>query len=213
MTPARYRAGGAGESIRWSLRRHRAGHTRWWRRRERGICMVELGADAHGAGSEAAARNSRVRNCSASTPGATNSSRRACMRSPRGWPGRRRVDGWPVDLIGTAFQKKVWDALMRIPLGETRSYAAACVRNWAAARRRARSPAPARTIASPILVPCHRVIRGDGSLGGYRWGLPLKQQLLQRERARGQRFRRRRGDCRVGSVSPSLTVSNTIRVS
>jgi AraC family transcriptional regulator of adaptative response/methylated-DNA-[protein]-cysteine methyltransferase len=87
-----------------------------------------------------------------------------------------------VDLIGTAFQKKVWDALMRIPAGQTRSYAGLAADLG--------QPRAARAVASAcahnkvaIVVPCHRVIRGDGSLGGYRWGLPLKQQLLERERA------------------------------
>jgi AraC family transcriptional regulator of adaptative response/methylated-DNA-[protein]-cysteine methyltransferase len=88
----------------------------------------------------------------------------------------------PVDLLGTAFQKRVWDALMKIPEGETRSYAelAAAVGAPRAARAVASACAHNRIA---IVVPCHRVIRGDGSAGGYRWGLPLKQQLLQRERA------------------------------
>nr|WP_217497726.1 bifunctional transcriptional activator/DNA repair protein Ada [Lysobacter enzymogenes] len=88
----------------------------------------------------------------------------------------------PVDLIGTAFQKKVWDALMKIPPGQTRSYEEVA--------RQIGSPRGARAVAQAcasnkvaVVVPCHRVVRGDGSLGGYRWGLPLKQTLLQRERA------------------------------
>jgi AraC family transcriptional regulator of adaptative response/methylated-DNA-[protein]-cysteine methyltransferase len=86
----------------------------------------------------------------------------------------------PVDLIGTAFQKRVWDALMRIPVGETRSYAELAATLGA--------PRAARAVASAcagnrvaIVVPCHRVIRGDGSPGGYRWGLDLKRRLLARE--------------------------------
>ena len=87
-----------------------------------------------------------------------------------------------LDLLGTAFQRRVWDALMKIPRGETRSYSALAAELG--------QPRGARAIASAcahnriaILVPCHRVVRGDGSLGGYRWGLPLKQDLLRRERA------------------------------
>ena len=92
---------------------------------------------------------------------------------------RAQVD---VDLLGTAFQKKVWDALMKIPRGETRSYAelAGALGKPQGARAVARACATNRIA---ILVPCHRVVRGDGSLGGYRWGLPLKQDLLARERA------------------------------
>ena len=87
----------------------------------------------------------------------------------------------PVELVGTAFQLRVWQALMRIPAGETRSYAelAASLDAPKAARAVARACASNRVA---VLVPCHRVIRGDGSLGGYRWGLPRKQQLLARER-------------------------------
>jgi AraC family transcriptional regulator of adaptative response/methylated-DNA-[protein]-cysteine methyltransferase len=94
--------------------------------------------------------------------------------------GRRaQVD---VDLMGTAFQKKVWDALMKIPRGETRSYAELAAQVGAPRGARAVASACAHNRVA-ILVPCHRVVRGDGSLGGYRWGLPLKQQLLERERA------------------------------
>ena len=87
-----------------------------------------------------------------------------------------------LDLVGSAFQKRVWDALMKIPVGQTRSYA-----ELADALG---SPKVARAVASAcasnrvaVLVPCHRIIRGDGSPGGYRWGLPRKGVLLQREQA------------------------------
>ena len=86
----------------------------------------------------------------------------------------------PVELVGTAFQQRVWEALMRIPAGQTRSYAelAASLGMPRAARAVARACAGNRVA---VLVPCHRVIRGDGSLGGYRWGLPRKQALLDAE--------------------------------
>ena len=87
------------------------------------------------------------------------------------------------DLLGTAFQKKVWDALMRIPRGETRSYAEVAAQLGAPNAARAVAGACARNRIA-VLVPCHRVVRGDGSAGGYRWGLPLKRRLLQREGAR-----------------------------
>jgi AraC family transcriptional regulator of adaptative response/methylated-DNA-[protein]-cysteine methyltransferase len=88
----------------------------------------------------------------------------------------------PVDLLGTAFQKKVWDALMKIPKGETRSYAEVAASLGAPRASRAVASACAHNRLA-IVVPCHRVVRGDGSLGGYRWGLPMKERLLQRERA------------------------------
>ncbi len=88
-----------------------------------------------------------------------------------------------VELLGTAFQQKVWQALMKIPAGQTHSYAE--LAEQLAMPKAAR--AVARACASnkvAVLVPCHRIIRGDGSLGGYRWGLPLKEKILQQERAR-----------------------------
>ena len=87
----------------------------------------------------------------------------------------------PIELIGTAFQHRVWQALMTIPRGSTLSYAELAERLALpkAARAVARACAGNRVA---VLVPCHRIIRGDGSLGGYRWGLPLKEGLLQRER-------------------------------
>ena len=94
-------------------------------------------------------------------------------------PGRDRTI--PLDLQGTVFQWKVWQALQNIPAGETRSYTALA--------RTLGTPRAVRAVAGAcaankvaVVVPCHRVIREDGSLGGYRWGLPLKQQLLETER-------------------------------
>jgi AraC family transcriptional regulator of adaptative response/methylated-DNA-[protein]-cysteine methyltransferase len=87
----------------------------------------------------------------------------------------------PLDLRGTAFQRQVWEALTRIPLGETRTYAglAAEIGNPAAIRAVAR--ACARNPVS-LAVPCHRVVGADGDLTGYRWGVPRKAALLAGER-------------------------------
>ena len=87
----------------------------------------------------------------------------------------------PLDVRGTAFQEAVWQALREIPSGETRSYAeiAAAVGKPTAVRA-AGSANGANNVA--VLIPCHRVIRSDGSLGGYAYGLEIKQQLLERER-------------------------------
>jgi len=89
----------------------------------------------------------------------------------------------PLDLIGTAFQQRVWKALRDIPPGATSSYADIA--------RRIGSPGAVRAVgtacgANPVavVVPCHRVLRGDGSLGGYRWGVSRKRTLLARERKR-----------------------------
>src|SRR5271165_949293 len=88
----------------------------------------------------------------------------------------------PLDLRGTAFQQRVWRTLCRIPLGETRTYGelARMVGDPRAVRAVARSCA--RNPVS-LAVPCHRVVGSDGSLTGYRWGVPRKQALLEKEAA------------------------------
>ena len=88
----------------------------------------------------------------------------------------------PLDLRGTAFQQRVWLTLCRIPAGETRSYGevARMIGDPAAVRAVARSCA--RNPVS-LAVPCHRVVGSDGSLTGYRWGVPRKRALLEKERA------------------------------
>ncbi|MXP42760.1 bifunctional DNA-binding transcriptional regulator/O6-methylguanine-DNA methyltransferase Ada [Altererythrobacter soli] len=91
--------------------------------------------------------------------------------------------GIPVDVRGTAFQERVWQELRRIPPGETRSYAeiAAAVGSPGAVRA-AGSANGANHVA--VLIPCHRVVRSDGSLGGYAYGLDIKRELLEREKPR-----------------------------
>jgi AraC family transcriptional regulator of adaptative response/methylated-DNA-[protein]-cysteine methyltransferase len=87
----------------------------------------------------------------------------------------------PLDLRGTAFQLRVWQALTRIPPGETRTYGqvAEMIGNRQAVRAVARSCA---TNPVSLAVPCHRVVGSDGDLTGYRWGVPRKRALLDRER-------------------------------
>jgi AraC family transcriptional regulator of adaptative response/methylated-DNA-[protein]-cysteine methyltransferase len=94
--------------------------------------------------------------------------------------GRPDAPAVPLHLHGTAFQRRVWAALQAIPPGTTRSYreVAKSLGMPTAARAVARGCA---TNAISVLIPCHRVIRGDGHLGGYRWGLARKQLLLDRE--------------------------------
>jgi methylated-DNA-[protein]-cysteine S-methyltransferase len=96
--------------------------------------------------------------------------------------GERRKFDLPLDAQGTPFQKRVWSALRRIPYGETRSYKDIA--------RAAGSPKGARAVGMAnhenpiaIVVPCHRVIAADGSLGGYACGLDLKRKLLDLESA------------------------------
>ena len=178
MTPASYRAGGEGEQIRWSLIDTALGAA-LVAATVRGICMVELGQDA--AVLEAKLRSefprAALERVDAGSDEFLAPRLRAVADALADKPARV-----PVDLIGTAFQRRVWDALMKIPRGETRSYAQLATQLGAARAARAVASACAHNRVA-IVVPCHRVVRGDGSLGGYRWGLPLKQLILQRERA------------------------------
>ena len=173
MTPRAYRAGGARESIRYavapcSLVSVLAAES------ERGICAILLGGD------EAGLRKLFPR-ASISQAGedfaASLRAVAALIEEPRG------ACGLPLDIRGTAFQQRVWTALREIPAGRTASYTD--VANAIGAPRSVR--AVARACASNVLavaIPCHRVVRGDGALSGYRWGVERKQALLQREKSR-----------------------------
>jgi len=97
--------------------------------------------------------------------------------------GKREKFSVPLDVQGTPFQQKVWKALRAIPYGETRSYGEIA--------RQIGNPKAARAVGmanheNPValIVPCHRVIAGDGSLGGYACGLQKKSQILQMEKSR-----------------------------
>ncbi len=183
MTPGRYRAGGAGETIHWSLVDTTLGLT-LVAATQRGVCMVEI--CPIDAGDAAIALEAKLRTEFPHALLEPVDAGRDEFLAPRMQVVATRLAGEqgdiPVDLIGTAFQKKVWDALMKIPAGQTRSYSDVATQLGQPNAARAVASACARNRVA-IVVPCHRVIRGDGSLGGYRWGLPLKQQLLQRERA------------------------------
>jgi AraC family transcriptional regulator of adaptative response/methylated-DNA-[protein]-cysteine methyltransferase len=88
----------------------------------------------------------------------------------------------PLDLRGTAFQRRVWEALRRIPMGETRAYSSLAAEIGAPAATRALARACAANPLAP-LVPCHRALGKDGSLTGYRWGIGNKRRLLEAEGA------------------------------
>jgi len=89
----------------------------------------------------------------------------------------------PLDLSGTAFQQRVWKALQEIPPGETASYAEIARRIGAPKAIRGVANACAAN-ALAVAIPCHRVVRSDGGLSGYRWGIERKRALLEREAKR-----------------------------
>jgi AraC family transcriptional regulator of adaptative response/methylated-DNA-[protein]-cysteine methyltransferase len=90
----------------------------------------------------------------------------------------------PLDIRATAFQRRVWEALQKIPRGQTRSYSAIAKKIGMPNATRAVARACA-TNPVAIAIPCHRVVRQDGNLAGYRWGLDRKQQLLTMEKKAG----------------------------
>jgi AraC family transcriptional regulator of adaptative response/methylated-DNA-[protein]-cysteine methyltransferase len=103
--------------------------------------------------------------------------------------GRERRLDLPLDVEATAFQRRVWQELRRIPYGRTRSYTevARAIGRPRAVRAVARACA---TNPVSIVVPCHRVVREDGNLAGYRWGLERKQALIETEKQRRELARR-----------------------
>lgn len=183
MPPLAYRRGGDGMQLRWTDIDTAMGHA-LVAVSERGVCAVLLGDDPRALQAELEREFPRA----------------ALQRVDDGRdeflaPRVREVadalarggTSVPVELVGTAFQHRVWEALMKIPAGQTRTYAelAQDIGQPRAARAVARACAGNRVA---VLVPCHRIVRGDGSLGGYRWGLPRKQALLENEaRAPGAR--------------------------
>jgi len=97
--------------------------------------------------------------------------------------GQRRDFGVALDVRGTPFQKRVWEALRDIPFGETRSYSDLANRVGGARAQRAVGAASGAN-PLPIVVPCHRLIRSDGHLGGFAGGLEAKRRLLAHEKLR-----------------------------
>ncbi len=98
--------------------------------------------------------------------------------------GQEAHPSLPLDIRATAFQRRVWEALQRIPRGETRSYSAVAKKIGMPKATRAVARACA-TNPVAVAIPCHRVVREGGELGGYRWGIERKEQLLAMERSAG----------------------------
>ncbi len=177
MLPGVYRRGGEGMDIRWAVIETAVGQA-LIAATERGLCAIALGDDAIALESEL--RDEFPRASLARVDAGQDEFLAPRVRAVADVLAGKR-GSVPMELIGTAFQQRVWESLMKIPRGETRSYAALAdsIGQPRAARAVARACAQNRLA---VIVPCHRIIRGDGSLGGYRWGLPRKDALLQSER-------------------------------
>jgi len=175
MTPATYRRGGAGMEIFYTIEDCPQGRV-LVAATERGISAVYLG------GSDAPLERALRKEYPAATlrsgTAALGPWVRAIVKHLHG--GERNLD-LPLDVEATAFQRRVWEELRKIPYGATRSYSqiAKALGKPTATRAVARACA---TNPVSIVVPCHRVVREDGALAGYRWGIERKKALLAQER-------------------------------
>lgn len=179
MTPATYRRGGSGLTIRYTAVRSPLGRL-LVAVTARGVCAVKLGNSAgeleralHAEFPRAAI--TRVDEGDQWLEAMVN---RVATHLPVN--GGNAAKDIPLDVVGTTFQWRVWRALQRIPAGETRSYSAIA--------RAIGKPKAVRAVAQAcaanrvaVVVPCHRVVRDDGTLGGYRWGVDVKARLLGAE--------------------------------
>ena len=174
MTPTAYRAGGAATEIRFAIGQSSLGAI-LVAQTTRGVCAILLGDDP-----EVLLRDLQDRFPKAHLIGGDTGFEQtvACVV---GFIEAPRIGlSLPLDLRGTAFQQRVWQALRDIPVGQTASYSDVAQRIGAPTSVRAVARACA---ANPVAlaVPCHRVLRIDGGISGYRWGVERKRALLARE--------------------------------
>jgi AraC family transcriptional regulator of adaptative response/methylated-DNA-[protein]-cysteine methyltransferase len=174
MTPTRYRGGGAGESIRFAVGACSLGAI-LVAATAKGICAILIGDDPG-----QLVRDLEDRFPQAELVGAEPEFERTVAQVVGLVEAPRIGLDLPLDVRGTAFQQRVWEALRRIPPGQTVSYAELAERVGLPAGARAVAGACA---ANPVAVaiPCHRVVRNDGALSGYRWGVERKRTLIERE--------------------------------
>ncbi len=177
MTPTNYRAGGADTDISFAIGECSLGSI-LVARSDRGVCAILLGDDP-----EELARDLQDRFPRANLIGGEAEFEDLVARVVGFVEAPGLGLDLPLDVRGTAFQQRVWQALREIPAGETVSYAD--IANRIGSPKSVRAVAGA-CAANPlaVVIPCHRVIRNDGGLSGYRWGVERKRVLLEKE-ARG----------------------------
>jgi AraC family transcriptional regulator of adaptative response/methylated-DNA-[protein]-cysteine methyltransferase len=176
MTPAAYQRGGDGASIQFATTPSPLGRL-LVAATPRGICMVSLGD------SDSLLEAALKREYPSAEIRRNSNGLRSWLRSVLSRvEGRTPSAHLPLDVQATAFQRRVWQELLSIPCGVTRSYSEVA---RAVGRPRAVRAVASACAANPaaIVIPCHRVVRADGDLGGYRWGLKRKQALLHAEKA------------------------------
>lgn len=176
MTPATYRKGGLGMKLGYTIAKSPLGKV-LVAATERGVSAVYLGDSDGGLLGELQKEYPR-----AEIAPAADSIQRWVKEIVQRIEGQQPHIELPLDLQATAFQRRVWKELQRIPRGKTRTYSQVAQSLGQPKAVRAVARACASNPVS-IVVPCHRVIREDGTLAGYRWGLSRKEQLLAREHA------------------------------
>ena len=176
MTPTAYRKGGAGTRIRFAAAECSLGSI-LVAATDKGVCAILLGDDP-----DALARDLQDRFPKAELSGGDETFERWVAEVIGFVEAPGRGLDLPLDIGGTAFQQRVWTALRAIPVGTTATYAdiARAIGEPAAVRAVAQACGANRLA---VAIPCHRVVRSDGSLSGYRWGVERKRDLLAREGA------------------------------
>ena len=174
MTPTKYRARGAEEAIRFAVGECSLGSI-LVAATERGVCAILLGDDP-----EALVHDLERRFARAKLIGGDAAFEEVVAKIV-GLVERPRANvRLPLDVRGTAFQRRVWQALREIPAGSTRSYAEIAAEIGAPKAVRGVAQACAANVLA-VAIPCHRVLRSDGGVSGYRWGVERKRALLERE--------------------------------
>lgn len=174
MTPSNYRAGGTNTKIRFAIGECSLGAI-LVAMSDRGVCAISLDDDP-----DALVRDLQDRFPHAELIGGDNNFEQLVAKVVGFVEAPALGLDLPLDVRGTAFQQRVWQMLREIPVGDTVSYTDIAKRMGSPKSARAVAGAcAANTLA--IAIPCHRVIRNDGSLSGYRWGIERKAELLRRE--------------------------------
>jgi AraC family transcriptional regulator of adaptative response/methylated-DNA-[protein]-cysteine methyltransferase len=175
MTPTKFRKGGIDADIRFAIGESSLGAI-LVARSAKGVCAILLGDDP-----DALVRQIQDRFPKANLIGGDAAFEALVSRVVGFVEAPRLGFDLPLDIRGTAFQQRVWQALREIPAGTTASYAEIARRIGAAHSARAVAHACAENEIA-VAIPCHRVVRSDGALSGYRWGVARKSALLKKER-------------------------------
>ena len=179
MTPKRYREGGDGESISYAIGRTELGQV-LIAATDKGLCFLQFGESDHILLAQLVSEYPRaeIEPMADTDHGQLTNWLSLLNRYASGISTNLKI---PIDVRGTAFQKKVWDFLRQIPYGDVMSYGEIAEAIGAPKAFRAVANACAGNNIA-LVIPCHRVIRGDGRLGGYRWGENRKRTIIDMER-------------------------------